>query len=54
MKTNATAKAVLRHLAKKVSARGKSVRTVNDILRDAYRLYAHDRATRKAVKHCLR
>jgi hypothetical protein len=30
--------------------RGKSV---NQILKDSYRLYARDRATRKAVKHCL-
>jgi len=29
------------------------VRTVNQILRDAYRLHARDRATQKAVKHCL-
>jgi len=28
-------------------------RTVNQILKDAYRLYARDQATRKAVKHCL-
>ena len=29
------------------------MRTVNQILRDSYRLYARDRATQKAVKHCL-
>jgi hypothetical protein len=28
-------------------------RTVNQILRDSYRLYARDRASQKAVKHCL-
>jgi len=28
-------------------------RTVNQILKDSYRLYARDRATQKAVKHCL-
>jgi hypothetical protein len=28
-------------------------RTVNQILKDSYRLHAHDRATQKAVKHCL-
>jgi len=27
--------------------------TVNQILRDCYRLYARDRASRMAVKHCL-
>ncbi len=26
---------------------------VDQILRDSYRLYARDRASRKAVKHCL-
>jgi len=40
-------------------ARTSSVRkkaramTVNQILKDAYRLYARDRASQKAVKHCL-
>jgi hypothetical protein len=28
-------------------------RTINQILRDSYRLYARDRASQKAVKHCL-
>ena len=28
-------------------------RTLNQILRDSYRLYARDRASQKAVKHCL-
>lgn len=28
-------------------------RTVNQILRDSYKLHAKDRASRKAVKHCL-
>jgi hypothetical protein len=28
-------------------------RTVNQILKDSYRLHARDRATQKAVKHCL-
>lgn len=28
-------------------------RTVNQILRDSYRIHARDRATQKAVKHCL-
>jgi hypothetical protein len=28
-------------------------RTVNQILRDSYRLHARDRASQKAVKHCL-
>jgi len=30
--------------------RGKSV---NDILRASYRLYARDKASQKAVKHCI-
>jgi hypothetical protein len=36
--------------APRKKARGKSV---NQILKDSYRLYARDRATQKAVKHCL-
>ena len=28
-------------------------KTVNQILKDSYRLYAGDRAARQAVKHCL-
>jgi hypothetical protein len=32
--------------------KGRS-RTLNQILRDSYRLYARDRASQKAVKHCL-
>jgi len=32
--------------------KGRS-RTVNQILKDSYRLYARDRASQKAVKHCL-
>jgi len=28
-------------------------RTVNQILKDSYRRYARDRASQKAVKHCL-
>ena len=28
-------------------------RTVDQILKASYRLYAYDRTTRKAVKHCL-
>jgi hypothetical protein len=35
------------------SAKKGRTRTVNQILRDSYRLYARDRASRQAVKHCL-
>jgi hypothetical protein len=28
-------------------------RTINQILRDSYKLHARDRASRKAVKHCI-
>jgi hypothetical protein len=31
----------------------RRAKTVSQILRDCYRLYARDRASRKAVKHCL-
>jgi hypothetical protein len=31
----------------------RRTRTVNQILRDCYRLYARDPASREAVKHCL-
>ena len=31
----------------------RRARTVDQILRDCYRLYAGDRASRRAVKHCL-
>jgi hypothetical protein len=33
--------------------KGASVRTVNQILKASYRLYARDRASQKAVKACL-
>lgn len=33
--------------------RSRTKAIVDDILRDSYRLYARDRASRKAVKHCL-
>ena len=35
------------------SQKKERARTVNQILRDSYRLYARDQVTRKAVKHCL-
>jgi hypothetical protein len=36
------------------NARRKNrARTVNQILRESYRLYTRDRATLKAVKQCL-
>ena len=35
------------------SQKKERARTVNQILRDSYRLHARDRATQKAVKHCL-
>jgi hypothetical protein len=33
--------------------KGRSSRTVNQILKASYRLYARDRASQKAVKACL-
>jgi hypothetical protein len=37
----------------RTSTSPKKKKTVNQILKDAYRLHARDRASRMAVKHCL-
>jgi len=40
--------------ARTIASRKKGrARTVNQILKDSYRLYARDRDSRKAVKACL-
>jgi hypothetical protein len=36
-----------------IKTKKRRTRTVSQILRDSYRLYARDRASRMAVKRCL-